>query len=101
MPAMGQKDSKKQGRKVEDKGVYCETVSPRNIRSYTPVLSLTWLPQCELNNYDIDEYAKLNGEKPLWTQINTKNYGQLRKIWGQEPAGKSTTVRYLVTSGQY
>lgn len=68
----------------EDQGIRCETVSPRDIRSYTHTVSLTLLPKCELDMDDISEHDKVDREKPRKPQPCTENYRHPRKARRRE-----------------
>lgn len=53
--------------------VFCEIVSPRNVRSYTYKVSPILLLKHELKKNDTNGHARLGGEKSLGAQSYIKN----------------------------
>ena len=71
--------------RARTKRVFCEIVSSRNVRSYTPKLLLTWLPKHERSKHDTGRHARVLGGRPQASSLHkelqaTKECGEGKKL---------------------
>jgi hypothetical protein len=56
----------------EAQEIWCEIVSPRNIRNYTQEFSPTWLPKHELTKNDVSKHANRDARDSQKTTLLDK-----------------------------
>ena len=60
--------------KPKEQRIFCDIVSPRNVRSYTHKFSPTLLPKHELNKGTNNRHARVDGVKTTRSQPYTKDW---------------------------
>lgn len=75
----------------EDQGVYCEIVSPSNIRRCTHKVSLIRLPKCQLNKDGINRQAKWKGGAQEASTLQKDEEAPRKSVSGRDalPQGRA------------
>jgi hypothetical protein len=87
------KRRKKDHKEPEDLGVFCEILSPSNVRRYTHKVSPTWL-----HNKSSNGHAEVDLENPTWYQPESMNCRQLRKAGNEKFFPKEDLTSILFNS---